>query len=434
MLCLVAVAAVVAAPSLVLGQEAVSPEQNKLLAKRAAEADAYRKLAETVYGLQINSETYVRDFITESDVIRTDLDTYIRGVRLGEPKWDADLVCTVEAEVTVAKVIQELQSLHSRHYKGDKLKATDFEQMKQYIKKDVIKAVGRGAPRPDLPPDVPGGDIPAPAGVKLPEPVIPPIWKAVPANERLMAERAAEIDAKRQLVERIKGLRINSETVVRDFVAESDVIFTEANAMLTGAHQVGKAYYHFDELIVEVTVEVPLESVITIVKSLHTRHYKGDKVKGTDIEHITQNIKSQTFKATGMGVPRPQVIQKAMAAVQVNVPDWVGETVRAEGKGVPPTEMANTPQGKLMAARAAELDAKRKLGERVMGLAIDSSTTVQNFVTQHDEINTQLNAYITGSYVKSTTYDDQGTATVTVEMPAMQVWEIVHTYIRVVRK
>jgi len=433
MLCLVAVAAVLAAPAVSLGQDPALQAQNKLLSKRAAEADAYRKLAETVYGLQINAETYVRDFITESDTIRTDLDTYIRGIRLGEPKWDADLVCTVEAEVTVAQVITELKSLHSRHYKGDRLKATDFEEIKKYVKKDVIKAVGKGAPRPELPPDVPGGDIPLPPDIKLPEPVIPPIWKAVPPNERLMAERAASVDAKRRLVERIKGLRINSETIVRDFVAESDVINTEANAMLTGARQVGKAYYHHDELIVEVTEEVPVESVITIIKSLHTRHYKGDKVKGQDIEHVTQNIKSQTFKATGMGVPRPQIIQQAMAAVQVKVPDWVGETVRAEGKGVPPTEMAGTPQGKLMAARAAELDAKRKLGERVMGLAIDSSTTVQNFVTQHDEINTQLNTYITGSYVKSTTYDDQGTATVTVEMPAMQVWEVVHAYI-IVRK
>ena len=46
-------------------------EQNKLLAKRAAEADAYRKIAECVNGLMINSSTYVRDFVAESDVIQS---------------------------------------------------------------------------------------------------------------------------------------------------------------------------------------------------------------------------------------------------------------------------------------------------------------------------------------------------------------------------
>jgi hypothetical protein len=407
--------------------------QNKLLSKRAAEADAYRKLAECVNGLQISSETYVKDFIAESDVIQTDLDTFVRGIRLGEPKWDADLVCTIEAEVTVAKLIEELKSLHSRHYKGDKLKAADFEQIKQYVKKDVIKVYGMGAPRPDLPPDIPGGDIAAPAGVKLPEPVIPNLWKGVPPQERLMATRAARVDAMRRLVERIKGLRINSQTLVRDFVAESDVITAEAQDTLVGAQEIGKPYYHYDELIVEVTMEVPTQSVITTIKSLHSRHYKGDKVKGEDIEQITKTLKTQTFRATGTGVPRPQVIQQAMAAVQVKVPDWIGEMVRADGKGVPPPNMTD-PQAKLMAARAAELDAKRKLGEQVMGLRIDASTTVRDFVTQHDEINTELNAFLTGAYVKSTAFDSDGTATVTVEMPAMQVWQVVHTYIRVVRR
>ncbi|HVP12621.1 MAG TPA: hypothetical protein VMV94_15705 [Phycisphaerae bacterium] len=430
----VAAGILTAIPAVASAQNAALEAQNKLLSKRAAEADAYRKLAETVNGVQINAETYVRDFIAEADTIRTDLDTYIRGIRLGEPHWASDLTCTVEAEVTVAKLIEELKSLHSRHYKGDKVKATDFDSIKQYIKKDVIKAVGMGAPRPDLPPGVPGGDIPMPPDVKLPpDPPIPDIWKSVPPNERLMAIRAANVDAKRRLVERIKGLRINSQTVVRDFVAASDEINTECDAMLVGAQEVGRPYLHFDELIAEVTLEVPVESVITTIKSLHTRHYKGDKVKGSDIEQITQNIKSQTFKATGMGVPRPQVIQAAMTQMQVKVPDWVGQTLQAEGQGVPPPNMEG-PQAKLMAARAAELDAKRKLGERVMGLVIESSTTVRDFVAQHDDINTQLNAYLTGSYVKSTSYAADGTATVTVEMPAMPVWEVVHTYMRMVQR
>jgi hypothetical protein len=424
----------IAMPTAAFAQNAALEAQNKLLSARAATADAYRKLAETVNGVQINSETYVRDFIAESDSIRTDLDTFIRGIRLAEPRWASDLTCTVEAEVTVAKLIEELKSLHSRHYKGDKVKAADFEQIKQYIKKDVIKAVGMGAPRPDLPPNVPGPAIAMPPDMKLPpDPPIPDIWKSVPPNERLMAIRAANVDAKRRLVERIKGLRINSQTVVRDFVAESDVINTDCQAMLVGASEVGKPYLHHDELIAEVTLEVPVESVITTIKSLHTRHYKGDKVKGSDIEQVTQNIKSQTFQATGMGVPRPQVVQTAMTQMQVKVPSWITDTIQADGQGIAPPNMEG-PQAKLMAARAAELDAKRKLGERVMGLAIESTTTVRDFVAQHDEINTQLNAYLTGSYVKSTSYAPDGTATVTVEMAAMPVWEVVHTYMRMVQR
>lgn len=418
-------------PTICLAQDAQRDAQNKLLAKRAAEADAYRKLGETVQGLQITSETYVRDFVAESDQIRTDFDGFIRGVRFGTPKWDSEGTCSIEAEVTVARVIEELKQIHSRHYKGKTLKAEDFESIKRYVQKDVVQVIGMGVPRPELPPDVPGGDLPMPSGVTAPEPAIPAIWKSIPPQERLMAQRAASLDAKRKLLERIKGLRVTSETRVRDFVAESDVIDAEAQGMLVGAREVGKPYFHHDELIVEVTVEVPVESVITTIKTLHKRHYKGDRVTGSDIEQVTQHIKSQTFDAVGMGVPRPQAIQAVASSMPTPIPDWAAQPIRAEGMGVPPADKAGTPQGKLMAARAAELDAKRRLGEEVMGFRIDSSTTVRDFVAEHDQINTQLNAYLQGAYVKSTRYDDEGTATVVVEMPGMKIWEVVHTYIRV---
>lgn len=200
--------------------------------------------------------------------------------------------------------------------------------------------------------------------------------------------------------------------------------------MLTGAHQVGKPYYHDEELIVEVTYEVPVESVITTIKELHKRHYKGDKVTGMDVEHVSQQIKTQTFQATGMGVPRPNAIKVVAVAMKTEMPDWIGQNIRAEGNGVPKAGTTG-PQAKLMAARAAELDAKRRLGEQVMGFAIDSKTTVRDFVTEHDEINTQLMAYMTDARVVDTKFDGEGTATVTVEMPAMKIWEVIHTSIRV---
>src|SRR3990172_13043379 len=71
----------------VWAQNLASDAQNKLLAKRAAEADCYRKLAECVYGVRITSDTYVRDFITESDQIRSGIDTFVKGIRLGPPRY-----------------------------------------------------------------------------------------------------------------------------------------------------------------------------------------------------------------------------------------------------------------------------------------------------------------------------------------------------------
>ena len=333
------------------GQDPARDAQNKLLARRAAEADCYRKLAETVYGVKINSETHVRDFITESDEIRAGVDTFIRGVRLGQPRYYEDGACEVEAEVTVAKLISTLKEAHTAHYKGNTVKTTDFEQIKESIKTDVIKVTGSGAPRPDLPPNLPQGVeqaiTPLPPEYKpRPSCPCPASGSPVPPNERLMAERAGEVDAMRKLLEQIKGLRLTSDTLVRDFITESDEISTQAQGS-SSARRVGK-YLHEDELIAEVTMEVPVEQVVTKIKELHSEHYHGNKVTTTDIQNIKQTVDRQYIQATGSGVPRRQIISQVQSS-GVEMPQWMDRTIEATGEGTDPG--MDTAQGKLKAAR-----------------------------------------------------------------------------------
>ena len=409
--------------------------QNKLLSKRAAEADAYRKLAECIKGLQITSDTYVKDFVCESDTIQAEMDTFIRGVRLGKPKWYADLSCEVPAEVTVAKVIETLKQIHTRFYDGNRIKGTDFTDMERNIQRKVIKVVGMGAPREELPPGLPAGVAEQLGVTTLPEPAIPDLWAKIGARGRLMAIRAAEIDAKRKLLERIKGLRITSDTLVRDFVAESDQITAQAMGTVMGANIV-RTYLHHDEPIVEVTVEVPLESVVTIVKTLHARSIQGDRIKGTDIADVTSRIKTKTFQAIGMGIPPQKAIvayNAKIASTEPQIPPWASLKIEMTGAGVPSAEMAATAQGKLMAARAAELDAKRKLGEHINGLVISSETTVRDFVAEHDEIATHMDSILVGSMVERTEFDGD-TAHVTVSIPGMRVWEVVHDRLVIIRR
>ncbi len=410
----------------------VDQAKNKLLAKRAAEADAYRKLAETIKGLHITSDTLVRDFVAESDVIKSELDTFIRGVRLGDPTWYEDLSCEVPAEVTVAKVIENLKEIHTRHYQGGTVKGTDFVDMKQQIKKDIIRVVGMGAPRPDLPPDLPEGveDVITVVASLPPTPPIPALWMKMGPQARMMAKRAAEMDAQRRLLERIKGLRINSDTLVRDFVTEWDQIETEARGFLVGAYEV-KTYYHSDEPIVEVTYAVPVESVISTIKELHTRHYKGSSVKGTDIVNVKQKLKRDTFEATGMGVPPKKLIVAITPVSGPAIPDWASSTIRATGQGTDPE--ISTPQGKLKAARAAELAAKRALVEQIQGMQISSDTLVRDFVTEYDEIRSQVDSVLMGAMIESTEWKGD-IAEVTVSVPAMEVWAVVGPQWKIVNR
>ncbi|MBR4877780.1 MAG: LPP20 family lipoprotein, partial [Rhodocyclaceae bacterium] len=72
--------------------------QRKLMAMRAAEVDAYRKLAEQVYGFNVDGNTTVADFVAQNDNVRAWVEAFIRGARITEvvPAGDGNYKATVE--------------------------------------------------------------------------------------------------------------------------------------------------------------------------------------------------------------------------------------------------------------------------------------------------------------------------------------------------
>lgn len=75
-------------------------------------------------------------------------------------------------------------------------------------------------------------------------------------NARPMCLRAAETVAKRNLLEVIKGVQIDSQTTVKDFITESDVINTSVQGFIRGAVVVNKDY--LSDGTCEVTVRMSL--------------------------------------------------------------------------------------------------------------------------------------------------------------------------------
>lgn len=56
--------------------------RKRLLARRASQLDAYRNLAERVYGTVIYGSSTVNDFVLHNDRFRTYVDSYIRGAKM----------------------------------------------------------------------------------------------------------------------------------------------------------------------------------------------------------------------------------------------------------------------------------------------------------------------------------------------------------------
>ncbi len=59
-----------------------NPAQQKLMAQRAAQTDAYRNLAEVVNGVRINSTSYMENMVGENDTVRVQTDGFVKGAKV----------------------------------------------------------------------------------------------------------------------------------------------------------------------------------------------------------------------------------------------------------------------------------------------------------------------------------------------------------------
>lgn len=228
-----------------LEASAQSEGQIKLMTRRAAKVDALRNLLEVIYGLQIDARTTVRDFVTQSDVVRARISATVQGAREIDYKVQPDGT----AEVTVEVTLGAIQDILGRRLLYDQ---------------ETVEAIGYGAP--------PGPASTAPAtsfsgsvlrakGFGVP----PPEQDLTPAEKGLLAKRAGKLDALRNLAEQVYGVRISGNTLVRDFVTRSDDIRSRVFSYIQGARVVSEQLQPDGSYQVEVEIETgPLRGLLGI--------------------------------------------------------------------------------------------------------------------------------------------------------------------------
>ena len=81
---------------------------------------------------------------------------------------------------------------------------------------------------------------------------------------RANAIRGAKLDALRNLVEAVQGVRLSSETTVRNNMVEDDIIRTKVEAMVRGAQQVGEVKYLSDSSV-EIVMEVAMSGIMEVL-------------------------------------------------------------------------------------------------------------------------------------------------------------------------
>lgn len=100
---------------------------------------------------------------------------------------------------------------------------------------------------------------------------------------RALARRAAMVDAQRNLLEIIKGVKVDSETTVENFVVTRDVIKTNVSGLVKGARLVKQAVERQPDGSMLATVEMRIclnpcpESTSSLVQALDLEKKKDEK-------------------------------------------------------------------------------------------------------------------------------------------------------------
>jgi len=217
---------------------------------------------------------------------------------------------------------------------------------------------------------------------------LPPEWNNVPPEVRLAAERVASVDADRLLSERVYGLELNANTLVLDLALASDDIRTSIDTAIKGIRTKETTYK--PDLTVEVVKEITNREIIeTISKIVNTRENKLG-VNKKEWEDIKRENRDTVLGVMGNGA----------------VPDSIGHK-------------------KIQTKRAAEIECYRKLAERVVGIKINSNTTVKSLMLQSDQIVSQVSAHLAGVKFTSIFHVNDGTCEVTGKLVLRQVIEVI---------
>lgn len=505
-------------PAFFYAQNNPSPAQMRLMAKRAAQLDGYRQLAEQVKGMRISSSTTVRDFVTESDQISTALDTVLKGARVVATRYSNDGVCEVDVEMDMNQLVAELTSM-SNNYPTSSGRRYDFNQMHSYYNAPVVRATGTGTANGPVPFNNNNAEL---------ESLRTQYYQLLAENEQLANQlsalqtdyqqlqgnmaRLASMESERQSLSNQLAQAQNAyNKLAQDYrnlearlgdlnrlQNESNQLRNEANQLRNQLKQAqndlarerqmtagqlaqlqeqnallqqdnGALSSRNKQLQAELEMtrsqgqkaiqdaQSMRNQIASLQKELDAARYQTQQ-SAQEANQLRNQLAQLQNSLQGMNQLRQEnnTLRNQLASAQRDSAEWKArldqsnqlmaqlqqenQALRQENEDLKyqieelqsqlRTQPINSdawntvsPQAKLMAQRAAQLDAYRNMAETIKGIKIDSQTTVQDFVAESDVINAALDTFIKGIRVTGTQYLPDLTVEVTVEVTLEQVVE-----------
>ncbi|WP_320040540.1 hypothetical protein [uncultured Desulfobacter sp.] len=179
---------------------------------------------------------------------------------------------------------------------------------------------------------------------------------ALAGNKRLMSIMAAKVQASRSLVESIYGLKIRATESVEDMIAANYQSVTET-----------KTEGFIKNIKFSTPIYDPKKDIAKVEASVQLATMEN-------IDGEQMNLQNKVFRRVGYGT-----------STRKNA-------------------------GAIAALRAAEIDAYKELGKRLIGMQVESKTSIENYLLKSDVVKTKLLATLYLAEVSDYGWEKNGDA------------------------
>jgi len=367
-----------------------TPGETRMLAVLAAQVDGVNRLTQMVLDARAGDGKTVRDVLGANSPNEIDLRVFLRSARVvGLARMYSDGVAEVDVEAPADVVVAKVAELC-----GAKPGAAAFDDLRSRALDGCLRTSGTGRAPAGLAPEVIARLASAPPEV-LPE-MFPAGWERVTATGRVLAVRAARVDAFRRMRERLTAILLGPTGTVGDLVHGAAAAEAAFEGYVRSLAVAGPPRL-MPDCIAEVEVAAPVRSLIEVLKDI--RRLRGGAGRWTEeqIDRLSVRIKSDAITVTGRGMPPEEEVRASAGAGVAGgapLPDWATDVVEARGTGALALDVPDPERARLLAARSAKARALADLERQVDAIDRGDGVTVRQRAAKDAAFRSDLETFL----------------------------------------
>jgi len=397
-----------------------TPEQVRALAIRAAQVDAYQKLADLILAATVADSKTLGEVLGPGGDKEVALRVFLRSaIVVGEERVYSDGVAEADAEFPFEDVARAVLALTIQHSGNVNLDGLSAQAVDGYL-----RTSGRGKAPDDLSPEA-VKKILAARPEEFVE-IFPVGWERVTAAGRVEAQRRARIQAYAAMKALVRSIRISPTATVGDGVRRSPAAEALLDVFVAGLPLAGPPRFMPDR-VAEVDVAAPVRDLIKVLKDVRALGHGDARWTDEQIDQLSVNLKAERLTVTGRGMPPADQVRppEALAGEPGRpLPDWAAAVLEGRGAAKRPDDVRDDAEARLLAGRAAKARAAEELERRLDEVRLDDGRTVRDRAAKDEvfrkDIATLLASARTVRYQVSS---DGKQWEVVLRLPLVRLWE-----------